>query len=164
MKKKLTSKLINSLTPRDKPYEVRDTDVSGLLLRVQPTGGMSYFYSYKSVSGKKQRIRIGDTSLTPVQARDVARGYAGVVAKGGDPQKEKKELAFDEKSSKQVRDSTVGGFVCGEYEKWVVSENKTGADTIRRLRSNFGHLYSKSMDDLCTWDIDTWKVKQKKTG
>jgi hypothetical protein len=42
MKASLTAKTINALEPAAKPYEIRDTKIKGILLRVQPSGAMAY--------------------------------------------------------------------------------------------------------------------------
>ena len=47
MKKKLTNAAVKALTPLDKPFEVHDTEVKGFLLRVQPSGTMTYYLSYR---------------------------------------------------------------------------------------------------------------------
>jgi hypothetical protein len=39
MHAKITTKLVSDLTPRDRPYEVWDTALSGFLLRVNPQDG-----------------------------------------------------------------------------------------------------------------------------
>ena len=62
--------LVGRLTPADKPYEVRDTRLKGLLLRVQPSGVMAFYVEY----ARGKRINIGRAgSLTPTMARDAYR-------------------------------------------------------------------------------------------
>ena len=49
MQAKITVRLVNSLTPRAQPYEIFDTDLTGFLLRVQPSGYMSYYLATEHV-------------------------------------------------------------------------------------------------------------------
>jgi hypothetical protein len=42
MKTELNYRLISKLKPSDKEYEVRDTKMNGLVLRVHPSGRMVY--------------------------------------------------------------------------------------------------------------------------
>jgi hypothetical protein len=49
------STLVKQLQPGAKPFEVRDTRVKGFLLRVQPSGAMTYYAEY----GRGKRIALG---------------------------------------------------------------------------------------------------------
>ena len=70
MKAVIGKRLLADLAPRAKPFEIRDTKLSGFLVRVQPSGVMSYVCEY----GRGKRVTIGRTELlTPMQARDRAK-------------------------------------------------------------------------------------------
>ena len=74
--------LVTSLKPAKKPYEVRDTCLKGLLLRVQPSGVMSYYVEY----ARGRRVRVGRTdAMTAAQARDHAKSILAEAYKGRDP-------------------------------------------------------------------------------
>jgi hypothetical protein len=63
------NRLLASLKAAEKPYEVRDPKTPGFLLRVQPSGVMSYVCEY----ARGKRITIGRVGkVTPAQARDKA--------------------------------------------------------------------------------------------
>lgn len=74
MRKAMTSKLLDGLKPAEgKRYEVRDTLIVGLLLRVSKTGGKVWYVTPR-VEGKSCRIKIGRYPiLTLAEARDRAR-------------------------------------------------------------------------------------------
>jgi hypothetical protein len=73
MQAKLSAQSIRALRPGDKPYEVVDMEVKGFLLRVQPSGVMTYYFSYRNRDGRRRRYRIGNSeSLSQAQARDQA--------------------------------------------------------------------------------------------
>ena len=77
MHAKITTRLVSDLTPRDRPYEVWDTALSGFLLRVQPTGRMSYYFDYRTAERRRRRYKLGTAgALTVRQARDLAEREA----------------------------------------------------------------------------------------
>lgn len=158
MKKNITIRLVKSLKPADKPYEVFDADITGFLLRVQPTGNMTYYLAYRLAGKSKTRYKIGvNGTITATQARDVAKVQAGKVAQGIDIQAEKKAERVAAKL-KKVR--TLRGFLNNQYESWVIEQQKTGAATVARIRHNFPDLLDKPMADINTWHLDKWKAKQ----
>ncbi len=59
MKIKLTEKSIKALVLGAKPYEVYDETLIGMLLRVQPSGVMSFYVAYRNKKGVKNRVRLG---------------------------------------------------------------------------------------------------------
>ena len=84
----LTDRLLKkSLKPSDKPYEVMDSDVRGLGIRVMPSG-IKTFILFRRFPGSKNPARraLGaypDISLA--QAREKAREWNALVKKGIDP-------------------------------------------------------------------------------
>src|ERR1700681_1671108 len=62
--------LVKQLRPAAKPFEARDTRVKGFLLRVQPSGAMTYYAEY----GRGRRISLGRSEVIPPdKARERAR-------------------------------------------------------------------------------------------
>ncbi len=102
--KKLTNSVVKQLSPESKPYEVRDTEIKGLLVRVQPTGSKTFYIEYSQ--GK--RFRLGDAkSLTVTIARNLAREKKVEAASGRDPIEEKKLksiVTFAEFFNKKYKD------------------------------------------------------------
>ena len=77
MHAKITTRLVSDLTPRDRPNEVWDTALSGFLLRVQPTGRISYYFDYRTAERRRRRYKLGTAgALTVRQARDLAEREA----------------------------------------------------------------------------------------
>ena len=162
MKKNITVRLVKSLKPAEKPYEVLDTDLKGFLLRVQPTGKMTYYFSYRLPSGKRLRYKIGVYgTITAVQARDAAKVLAGKVALNIDIQDEKKE---ERKRAESEKLSTLRGFIDERYESWVTTERKTGKAAIRQIRFNFGDLMDLPLTEINLWLIDKWRAAESKRG
>ena len=96
MQAKITTRLVSGLRPKDTPYEVFDTALSGFLLRVQPTGRMNYYPDYRTVEGRRRRYRLGNAdTLTVRQARDLAEREVARVTTGVDIQSERQQIQFE---------------------------------------------------------------------
>jgi hypothetical protein len=51
MKAKLSTRTIQAIQPTGKPFEAVDIELKGFLLRVQPSGAMTYYFSYRNGAG-----------------------------------------------------------------------------------------------------------------
>src|SRR5271154_912601 len=85
----ITKRLIDRLKPRESEYFVWDEALVGFGVRVQKTGAMSYIVKYRAGSGRSaptRRLTLGRVgTLTPDEARTLARRTLGSVAHGEDP-------------------------------------------------------------------------------
>nr|WP_010130632.1 site-specific integrase [Microbulbifer agarilyticus] len=163
MKAKLTSRTIKDLAPAEKAYEVVDTDVKGFLLRVQPTGRMTYYYAYRTTSGSKKRIKIGShgAQLTVQQARDLATRYAGQVAEGKDIQEEKQS---SRKAARAATEKTLKRFTENHYRPWAQTNLKSSDSTIQSVYASFPDLLDTPMADISVAWIERWRVQRLKDG
>lgn len=155
MQAKIGTRTVDAIEPREKPYEINDTDLKGFGIRVQPSGIATYFCTYRLPDGRKNRVSIGRTTvLTPVQARDEARTVLGDVAKGLDPNKGRK-------ASGQM---TLERFLATKYSSWVTAERKTGKQTIQTIRFSFKSLLDQKLAEITPWKIEKWRTEKLKTG
>ena len=162
MRAKLSSRTIQSLQPNDKPFEVVDLELKGFLLRVQPSGAMSYYFSYRNGQGRRKRYRVGNSeSLSPAQARDQAILLSARVVAGEDIQEAKKR---ERQVAKFAMSQTLGGFLIHNYEPWATSQRKSGPATVKRIRSNFKHLMQRPISDIILWVIEKWRSEELKRG
>ena len=164
MKAKLSSRTIQALRPCDKPFEIVDLELKGFLLRVQPSGAMTYYFSYRNGQGKRKRkrYRVGNSeSLSAAQARDQAILLSARVVAGEDIQEAKKR---ERQVAKLTMSQTLEGFLIHNYEPWATSQRKSGSATVRRIRSNFNHLMHRSLNDINLWVIEKWRSAQLKGG
>ncbi len=162
MQKKLTVRTVEALKPAAKPYEARDTDIKGFLLRVQPSGVMTYYLDYRTPDGRRNRFRIGvHGTVTPVQARDVAAKKAADVAHGKDIQADKVKR---QREAELNRRRTLGVFLDDVYAPWSAKHQSRTTDTVRRVKVAFADLLHRSMLDITPWVIDKWRMEQKKGG
>jgi len=155
MNAKLTVQLVRSLRARDKPYEVTDSDLPGFLLRVQPTGSMTYYAAFRRENRRRNRVRVGSAKvLTPAQARDKAKRVLAQVTQGEDPAE----------ARRMAGGRTLGAFLEKDYGPWVVTHRKGGGRTLTRLKKSFAELLAKPLVALGPWCIERWQAKRLQDG
>jgi hypothetical protein len=132
MQATLSIALVKQLQPGPKPFEVRDTRVRGLLLRVQPSGAMTYYVEY----GRGKRISLGRSEvIAPDKARDRARDILEGARWGEDPME----------SRRLPKAHTLRSFIEQVCEPWAEANIRTAAATVARLKASFAeHLDRRS--------------------
>jgi integrase len=89
MPAKITKRVVDALASS---AIVADTEIRGFVARRLPSGVVSYGYRYRDGSGKQRWLPLGlHGSITPEEARGLAKRAAGAVAHGRDPQGERTE-------------------------------------------------------------------------
>jgi integrase len=151
MQAAITQELVKSLKPEAKPYEVRDPRLKGFLLRVQPTGVMTYYAEY----GRGKRHRVGPAdALAPSQAREEARRVLAGVALGDDPVTVQRE----------AKAHTLRSFLDDVYEPWAKANIRTPKNTLGRLRANFPDLQNKKLGEITAWVVEKGRSARLKAG
>jgi integrase len=154
MQTKFSVRAIEALCPAQKPYEARDTELPGLLIRVQPSGKRTFYADFRTTQGKRKRVKVGRVEVMSLaQARDQARIVLGAVAKGEDPAVQKK----------RDRQTTFGIFLEGSYGPWANANHSRG-NTGDRLRALFGDFLSCRLDEITPWKAERWIMDRKKAG
>ena len=163
MQAKLTTTTIRNLEPREKAYEVVDAELKGFLLRIQPTGRKTFYFSYRTNDGKRKRIKIGllGPSLTIAQARDRATSMAGKVAEGVDVQGDKIE---GRQRAKEVLKGTLGRFLIDQYEPWALSNQKSGHYTVSTVRASFVDFLDEPMSQIQLRKVERWRTERLQAG
>ncbi len=155
MKAKIGNRLLDSLKTEAKAYEVCDTELAGFMVRVQPSGAMTYICSYRLKDGRRQRMTLGRTSLfTPTQARDWAFSIMADVRKGLDPAS----------SRKTAKAESLLIFLDEIYGPWVSAHRKRGKETLKRLKSYFSDFLRKPICEITPWAIEKWRTQKRKDG
>jgi len=158
MRNKITTIAVNRLQAAQKPFEVMDTDIKGFLLRVQPSGGMTYYFSYRTSLGKKARIKIGAVGNVSVkQARDKATSFAGQVTDGIDIQQEKKAKRDQAKNTQKT---SLGYFIDTHYKPWVLANRKSGQATLDTLTRHFEPWYELQLTDITVLMVEQWRTNK----
>lgn len=90
---KFTVNRVNDLKPRAGAYQVYDSTVQGLAVRVTPKGAKSFVF-FRKLSGKTIRLKLGAVGgLSLADARAAAQQMNGKAATGVDVLKERKDSA-----------------------------------------------------------------------
>ncbi len=137
-----------------KPIEIRDRDLKGFILRVQPSGSTSYIVQL----GRGKRITFGDAAiLTPAQARGKAKVALGAVADGRDP---KAALKVEEGTSAP----TLRAFIDDTYAPWAEANRKTGAEPVTRIKYAFPDFLDTELSSITAWNIEKWRKAKLQQG
>ena len=152
MQATISARLVSALKKQDKPYEVRDDKLKGFILRIQPSGSMSYIAEY----GRGKRITIGKTgTLKPEQARERARELLAGATLGDDPMEERKAQNSD----------TFKDYVERTYAPWAMAHRKDGKASVERLRACFfADFGKKKLSEITPWIVEKWRTKRIKDG
>ncbi len=144
MKTKITQKLLNSLTPEDKPYRIHDTEQPGLFLRVQPTGHASYMVTWGR-NREKSLGRVG--KLTLAQARAEAARYLADAYEHGEP------LAVIEGRT-AAASPTLRDFIDDTYLPWFRAHHRGLEKTEHTLSTCFEPIMSRRLVDIAGRDLE----------
>jgi integrase len=157
----LTKPVVDAAMPRERRYEMWDSELSGFGLRVETTGRKLFIARYRADGGgrnaPKRLMTIGVYGvLTPKEARDEAEKILGAVATGGDP-------AGDLRRKRQ--DLTVSE-LCDLYlkEACVAKKPKTKEIEAGRIRRHIGPLLgAKRLSSVRQSDV-LWMMRQIAEG
>lgn len=163
MQAKLTNTTIKKFNAEDKAYEVVDSEIKGFLMRIQPTGRKTFYFSYRTNFGKRKRIKIGvlGSSKTIAQARDDASVFAGQVAAGIDIQGDK--VATRALAKEQIK-NTLASFMENQYKPWALTNLKSGQQTIDTVKRSYPEHLNQPMIDISIKQIEQWRTKKLSDG
>lgn len=147
MKRKLNQTTIETAKPKSKAYEVRDTNTSGFLVRIQPSGRKTFYCEYK----RGGRVKIGAfQSLSTKQARAAAQNILAKYHLGEDPSDKRKE----ERASISYRE-----FLEEFYFPWVEANLRSAYEYKRVLNVNCKAFSSTSLKDFDVRMVEKWRLK-----
>lgn len=159
MPTKITKRALDALSPQEKPYELRDADLKGFLVRIEPSGAKSFFFDYRH-GGRRNRYKLGVyPNLSADGARELARIAAGDLAKGVDLQARKKAQRTE---SERARQATLSAFL-ERYKAWEATHRKVRH--AKRITAAFpaGWL-TQALTALDTWKLESWRRDARKGG
>ncbi|MEE2785487.1 MAG: tyrosine-type recombinase/integrase [Pseudomonadota bacterium] len=143
--KLLTQDIVSKALGRQKEYFIRDPELKGFWLRVQPSGVKTYgIHARLNRKGNVVKRAIGSASrYTPKEAREVAKDWLRKFDDGIDPKHADRGLL----TPVQL------------LEEYIKAKNLT-EKTISGYRYNFNHylkgLAKRSIQDIATEDIVSW--------
>jgi integrase len=142
MRKLLSQKAALAAKSKDKPYQIHDATIPGLVLRVQPTGTKIW----KLVQNRKPRT----LGRFPVMTFGMAKGKAEAILRGEDP---------DAVEDDQPKDMTFSDFLDEHYEPFVRANHSSPEGTMAYLhRFGFG---DKNLDEIRLVDVETWRIARQ---
>lgn len=147
----ITNPLIKSLRPQEKPYEIRDTKLKGLILRVQPSGIMTYYVEYKR--GSREKLGRAD-AITPFEARDIAKLKLADFCQGKDPAEQRRLAKAD----------TYLLYLETVYKPWLLGNLKTGNAAFMMLKASFADFHGLKLHEITPWQIEKWRMKRQNDG
>jgi integrase len=163
MKIKLTQADVQTAQPRATAYDILDSTVDGLLVRVQPTGNKTYFIKYKTRDGRRTRTKLGNcSSISLKDARGAARIELGKIARGHDINTERRTRESTRRKEKAA--VTFTAFVEGVYTDWARTNLKGCDKELHKLRHSFGNLCNKKLSDLNPWNVEQWRSRRLRQG
>ena len=162
MKAKITKRLLDSLKPAEKLYDVCDTELSGFRVRVAPTGRLSFYFDYRNDAGRRLKYKVGGyPGLSPEGARRLAIETSGKVAGRIDPQAEKKAARIE---GERARVATLGAFIEHRYAPWALEHLRRGDVAVARLKADFAKWLEEPLSTFNNWRMESWRRDRLKSG
>jgi site-specific recombinase XerD len=162
---KLTKSLVEGLEPRTKPYDARDPEVKGFLVRVHPTGSKAFYFDYRLPgwpASKRARYRLGSfPGLSADGARRLAKEAAGDVTRSIDPQARRKA---ERTRVERARHATLKAFLDDRYEPWARLHLKSASFQLARIRSDFAEWLGEPLTKFDMLTVEGIRQKWKKGG
>ena len=163
MQARITDRLIASLVPSEKTYEVADIEVKGFCLIVRPTGVISFCYRYRNAEGVKKSFTLAKYgSITVSEARKQAERRAAEVKIGADIQAVRKAVRA---TADQARKQTLNAFFEHHYKPFLAHQMKSGDTIGQMLESQFvGRWGDISLTALTPSLVKDWQNERLKKG
>lgn len=154
MKEKLTAKLLGSLQVTGNEYEVHDTTVGGLFVRVTAAGAKSYVVSW--ARGRKKTLgRVG--ILTLDQARTEATQYLAEARTHGEP------LSVTQ-GRRGATLPSLRDFIEDTYMPWFKAHHKGHEKTQHTLGKNFDPIMPQRLDAITGRDLEQIRTAWMQAG
>jgi len=91
---KITKRIVDAFEPDPAGEQfLWDTELKGFGVRMMPSGVASYIVKYRNTEGRQRKMAVGRVgTLTPEEARQLARDKLAEVSKGSDPSAERQQI------------------------------------------------------------------------
>jgi integrase len=162
----LTDAVIRKAPPREKEYEIKDTERPGLRLRVQPSGKKAFIYRF-TFQGEYASLTLGTYgTMTLAQAIADRRKAADALVAGRDPREDRKlkhdddatvtaHVARYEKAKAPDWSPTTASLAHAELEFLI---DEVGAKPIKSVtRKDVQKVIDEALDRGPAAQVATWK-------
>ena len=144
MRTNLTKRLVATAEPRDRPYELRDLAMKGLILRVQPSGYKAWIVEW--ARGKRRTLGFaGHLSLDEARAQTLQTMAEAL---------HKKLPSIAQKSDSAG--PTLRAFLDERYEPWALEELRGGAGYVARISVNFPAWLDQPLASISIPAAEAW--------
>ena len=148
---KLTQRLVDSADVREKRYDIRDSEVKGLFVRVEPSGRKTYYINYRTPRPlrRQRNIKLAPAFVPLCEVRAAAKRFLSRLwLENSDP-------AWLRAPSVTVAE------LLKKYEPWVKKQRKSGVKTVRMIRQ-FSEFLPCPVSSLTCDTISAWQKRQTK--
>ncbi|HCD9498720.1 DUF4102 domain-containing protein [Legionella pneumophila] len=150
MQAKISNSLIKTLKPQDTYYEIRDSNLKGFILRVSPSGIMSFYCQYK----RGKRIVLGRVGVvTCAQAREKAIDILNQVNQGVDPKVESRNEKI-----------TLQEFLNQYYKPWMLTNHKRASKSLANINRCFKKLFNYPLIEITPARMERWRINRLNDG
>jgi len=138
--------------PRQRPFEIGDTRLSGFTLRIQPSGVRSYYARF----GRNRRIALAKVgSIHPDEAREQCQRILGNIASGRHPHEGLVGAAG----------MTLGRFLTDTYEPWArANRPRSARNTLEKVRFMFKSWLAEPLSAITVERLELWKGRRLNSG
>lgn len=148
----LSAQLIKNAKPREKPYELRDTRLPGLILRVQPSGRKTFYCEYT----RGKRVKVGLFSqISLSQVRERTQEILADAYTGGDPayvlRKRRQAISYQE-------------FLEQHYLPWADVNHSRPRQTRSMLFNSFSNFLPKKVSEITQASAEKWRIQALKAS
>jgi len=137
-----------------KDFEIRDTEVAGLVLRVRPSGKMAYTLVY--ARGKRFPIGAAD-AIDHNQARAIGRKKLAELHMTG-------EDLIEKQKRDRVKADTYLDFLNETYKPWLKANLLHGEYAYTTLVKSFPELHQLTLEEITPGVIEKWRMSQLERG
>lgn len=149
MRVKLSPAIIARAKPRSTPFELSDSVVPGLLVRVQPSGVKSYIVSWRR--GRRKTIgRVGKHTVE--QMRVKARRILLDAEEHGEP------------NVVARRSATLGEFFREHYKPHAETTHKDHVGNLKAIETEFAHLFDRPLTAISAFDLEKYRLTKLRAG
>lgn len=154
MKEKLTAKLLANIQVTGREYEIHDTAINGLFVRVTAAGAKSYVVTW--ARGRKKTLgRVG--ILTLDKAREEAIQYLSEARKHGEP------IAISQGRQGAALPS-LRDFITDTYLPWFKAHHRGHEKTEHTLNNFFEAVMSQRIDAITGRDLEQIRTAWLQAG
>ncbi len=150
MRTLLTPLKLARAKPKAAPYDVHDSKVPGLYVRVHPSGNKTLYVTW----ARGRRRAVGKVGAKTIErAREEARQILLDAQKHGEP-------SFAE----MKRADTLKEFFEKHYKPHAEATHKDHAANLRAIEAEFGHLFKKPLKQISQLHLERYRQEKIKAG